>query len=101
MSLATLGQSSLDLLLEGLPHVPIVALCFCEIKDLWDLIELEVARDEGVLAVNAHSSVLVVQLDEGRGGEVERGLLVEQQSDLVEEGSGGLNLAILLQYFLN
>lgn len=43
VSLAALCQSGLDLLLEGLPHVPMVALGLREVEDLWYLVELKVA----------------------------------------------------------
>ena len=77
MSLATLSQSGLDLLLESLAHVPIVAFGLCEVEDLWDFVELEVAGNEGILAVDTHPPVLVVELHEGRGSEVQRRLLIE------------------------
>lgn len=43
MPLAALGQGGLDLLLEGLAHVPVVALGLREVQNLWDFVELEVA----------------------------------------------------------
>lgn len=101
MSLSTFSQGCLDLLLESLTHVPVVALGLGEVEDFWDFVELEVAGDEGILAVHAHSSVLVVKLDKGGGSQVERRFFVEHQSDLVEEGSDWLNLAVLLQDFLS
>lgn len=71
MSLATLGQSCLDLLLQSLADVPVVAFCLGEVENFWDFVELEVAGDEGIFAVHAHSPVLVVQLDKGRGSQVQ------------------------------